>query len=538
MELADLTPAERRIWQAFPLGEPVDFRQASGEVPQRGDSWGPERTVRAKVLRTLLLSSAAEEGEIAALRLTGARISGSLNLQYGNVENAVRLWGCHFDHAPILYGAQFRQLNLSESYLPALVAATVRVDGVLRFTDCRIPGRIQLGGAKISGALFLDRAHLGVEEGDHDGESVLELNHATIDDDVWAPGLVAYGQVRLAGATIAGVVNLDDAELNNAGGTALDAKNITVGSDLRAMRLRCHGLFSLEGGQISGRLDLENAELANAPHHALNATSLTIGTDLNAARLTAHGLVKLTAAKITGQLDLRGSRLSNPGHVALGASRCEAEELAFWDAERISGEVYLRYARFNVIHADPNIWPGSVRLTGLTYETLEPRMPATERLELLKREVNGFVPHAYEQLAATYQRVGDDADARTVLLAKQRRNRAALPWYAKAWGYLQDATVGYGYRPMRAAAWLLALLALSAIAFGLHHPLRMETGKGPTFNPVIYSLDLLLPIIDFGQEKAFNPRGWYQWLSYLLIAAGWILATTIAAGITRALSRQ
>ncbi|MEV3932480.1 MULTISPECIES: hypothetical protein [unclassified Streptomyces] len=41
-----------------------------------------------------------------------------------------------------------------------------------------------------------------------------------------------------------------------------------------------------------------------------------------------------------------------------------------------------------------------------------------------------------------------------------------------------------------------------------------------------------------GQEKAFNPLGWYQWLSYLLIVTGWLLATTIAAGITRSVSRQ
>ncbi|HEY7488690.1 MAG TPA: DUF6596 domain-containing protein [Streptosporangiaceae bacterium] len=35
-----------------------------------------------------------------------------------------------------------------------------------------------------------------------------------------------------------------------------------------------------------------------------------------------------------------------------------------------------------------------------------------------------------------------------------------------------------------------------------------------------------------------NPAGFFQWLSYGLIAAGWILATTIATGLTRAVSRQ
>ena len=73
---------------------------------------------------------------------------------------------------------------------------------------------------------------------------------------------------------------------------------------------------------------------------------------------------------------------------------------------------------------------------------------------------------------------------------------------------------------------------------GLHHPHPVEPGKAPTFNAIIYALDLLRPIIDFGQEKAFNPHGGYQRLVYLLIAAGWILATTVIAGITWSVSRQ
>lgn len=137
-----------------------------------------------------------------------------------------------------------------------------------------------------------------------------------------------------------------------------------------------------------------------------------------------------------------------------------------------------------------------------------------------------------EQFEALVAAVG------VVQLAKQRRHRRTLPWYAKLWGYLQDSTVGYGFRPMRAAAWLLALQLLGTTAYGLQHPQPLNKNEAPDFNAVFYTLDPLLPIIDFGQERAYTPHGWYQWLSYLLIATGWILATTIAAGVTRAISRQ
>jgi hypothetical protein len=77
MKVADLTPAERRVWRAFPRGGEVDFRPDGEVEPADGDDgdWGPARTVRADVLRALLLGGAPEPGQVAALRLVGARIT-------------------------------------------------------------------------------------------------------------------------------------------------------------------------------------------------------------------------------------------------------------------------------------------------------------------------------------------------------------------------------------------------------------------------------------------------------------------------------
>ena len=47
------------------------------------------------------------------------------------------------------------------------------------------------------------------------------------------------------------------------------------------------------------------------------------------------------------------------------------------------------------------------------------------------------------------------------------------------------------------------------------------------------------PTPDLGQRKAYVPAArMVQWPMYGLIVVGWILATTIAAAITRALRRQ
>ena len=81
------------------------------------------------------------------------------------------------------------------------------------------------------------------------------------------------------------------------------------------------------------------------------------------------------------------------------------------------------------------------------------------------------------------------------------------------------------------------LLVTGTIVFQAAPPPPQQHGAGPHFNAVIYTLDLLLPIVNLGQKNAFNPTGAEQWLSYALMAAGWILATTIAAGVARVLRR-
>ena len=90
----------------------------------------------------------------------------------------------------------------------------------------------------------------------------------------------------------------------------------------------------------------------------------------------------------------------------------------------------------------------------------------------------------------------------------------------------------------RAVAWLVLLLAAGSITFARHRPPALVPGQAPHFNPVIYTLDLLLPVVDLGQKHAFNPGGAEQWFSYLLVAAGWVLVSTVAAGAARVLTRR
>ncbi len=161
------------------------------------------------------------------------------------------------------------------------------------------------------------------------------------------------------------------------------------------------------------------------------------------------------------------------------------------------------------------------------------------RVAWLRAATPEYSSEPYERLASALRASGEDSEAREVLLAKQRRRRETLTPAGRVWGWLQDVTVGYGYRPGRAAVWMGVLWALGAVYFSAHPapPAADSGGYAPHWSPALYALDLLLPVIDLGQDNAWRVSGAGQWVASSLTLLGWMLATTAAAGASRLLRR-
>ncbi|GAA3840383.1 oxidoreductase [Sphaerisporangium flaviroseum] len=683
LELEGLSEAERRVWEAFPAGREVSFMtgRAQDDLPMNGGGWGSDRTVRASVIAAMLLGDEAPVAHrIPALRISGVRVTGRLELAYSTVRHSARLSYCHFDEEPSLYWARCTQLNFRGSWMPGLSCSNAQIEGHLRLEECLMTGPLRLRGTHVVGGLMLTGAHLTGPRGValygerlHVGRDLsagggftaageVRLLNATVEGTTYLDGaritcpkkaalvldsMITEGGVYCRGARIVGQVSarharftgpviLSGSVLSNPGGRALRATRLTADGGMHldygftaegAVRLTrsrigrqlsfnkaklihpdgealqaedltvdgtltCNGLssrgtlymphahitgsagfvgavlstpggvalqangmtvdgsltctdgFRTEGetdltdARIGKGLDMSGAHLGNPDGVALDAAGVTVGGGMLCHRgFTAEGETVLVGARIGRHLRFSEARLSAPGGNALRAPQMEAREVILQPRATIEGIVDLRHARIGVIRDDPETWP-VIRQDGLSYEALDPDLPANRRLRWLAADPDGYLPQPYEQLAGTYRRLGNETDARTVLLAKHRKRRTTLPLYARSWGLLQDWTVGYGYRPARAGFWLLTLLVAGAAVFTVNGPPPVEAGKGPAFNAVMYALDLLLPLIDFGQEKAFQPSGGGQWVAYGLIVTGWVLATTIAAGITRALSRQ
>jgi hypothetical protein len=481
VEELDLTEAESRIWDAYPTGGKVVLGA------ERPDDPDPGRTVRAEVISRLLLGAQERRpGCVPAVRLRGAHITGRLDVSGGTVECELRLEHCVLDEMPDFSNAQTRQLRLSDCRMPGFDGGGLRVDGYLSLSGSRIDGTVRLPRAQVSGGLRMNGARVSVSD---PGLWALFSGGLVVDAGAFLRDAEFTGGVRLVGARMNGGLFMEGTALRNPGRRALDAQNIIVE---------------------------DAAELSHG--------------------FTAEGKVRLRNAQVHGVLSFdRAGPMRNPGAMCLHLSHMQVDELILTPSAPIEGIVSLAYSKVGVLLDNPDRWPERLRLQGLTYESLRGG-GVTRRIDWVGRDVEGFRPQPYEQLAAWYRRDGNDHLARRALLHKQRARRASQPPHTRAWGALLDVTVGYGYRPWLAATWLGALLTAGTVVFGLipPHPLK-QPAERPDFHSLIYTLDLLIPFGAFGQREVWNPDGWTQWLAYGLIASGWILATALIAGATRVL---
>ena len=280
-------------------------------------------------------------------------------------------------------------------------------------------------------------------------------------------------------------------------------------------------------------MSLENE---NGP--ALNAYRLTVDQDMHCRDISVTGGIDLRRARVRGRLDLTGATLANSRGLALDLEAAEAAELRLLPRQAPDSGVDLSDARIGTLRDDPVTWPAELHLQGFTYDKFgSEEVGVRQRLQWLARHKGGYVPQVYDQLASTYGRAGDEKATRKVAVAKQRRRRRAYSPLSWLW-YL---TVGYGYRPWLAGAWVIALTALGTVVFSRAYPAHMIAIRDhpPAFHAIGYSLDLLLPVIGLGQKSAWQPQGSaLQYWSWTFNAAGWVLTTAVIAGLTGIIKRD
>nr|WP_245572555.1 hypothetical protein [Actinokineospora enzanensis] len=510
----------------------------------------------------------------------------------------VNLSGARIGGDAVFSGAQLRDARAGDGQVlvtprgsvedhHVLDADRLRVDGDVKLdAGFTADGSVGLRGAQIGGHLLLSGATIGpraalpaLVRAFAAGESVDRVPVALVADGVEVRGDVeargsrlgridsdgdvrtafrAYGQVRLVDAYVHGSAGLSRARLRGPGIDVLFADRLRVGGTLFLRKVRASGSIRLQNAHIGSSLDCSGAHLTKprlrpngSIKPSLDARVATVGKDLLCSYgFRAIGGVRVRLVEVGKMATFEGARLggrSRPGQAVadkvLSAYGLTAQELVLRFPERRPpiGMVILTRASVVSVIDGAGLWAarGGVELEDFTFTALAavPEVSVRTRLAWLRAVQPDFAPGPYERLAAVYSDGGQEELAQKVNLERQRRRYAELHWAGRLWGRLQDVTVGYGYRPWLAMVWLALFWLLGTLWFGGHVMEKLDADTNPVWNPPLLATDLLLPIIDLGQDNKWRMVGASQWISGGLIAVGWILATTAAAGATRVLKR-
>jgi hypothetical protein len=553
------------------MGDPIALPQSFAEMPiaVRANMGG--EFIRQAILGELALPTDSPlRLNSRGAYLKDVNVTGGLDLSAAKFDRPIVFEDCAIDGL----------IDLSSASLESLVLRGCQATGV------------KARGAKIGGDLIFDRGSLD-NPGHYafDGESICIGGSLLFIND-----FVANGAVSIAFGTIAGRVVCNGTFRNPARivdsvnwfvpvHSALNGFGVKIGRSLAfSTRTNAGGTFRAEGFVV----------FANA--------AITDGVYLVSGSFTS-GVRNAPPAPLEAVGDT-ASRFAIQAGSGLSLHNVQTGELLLTGLERFEGLLSLRAAVVRTIAEDGTLWrdptTGRVRrgvaleLDGFRYEAFTNSMVAATdvgwptRLEWLKAQLpahlgNEFRSQPFTQCAEALRRMGDSHGANMILFERERIRLSAghVTWWEKIAGNAKGIFAGHGYKSYYAVIWALGVWLLGGVVFGIadrlgqmrpasEHVIVEEsyqrTGHIPRdyepLKPLLYSADILLPIVDIGQEKFWLPRdpgeqapdaarrfpklprlltdaldrlfgGWLpKGFYYFEIAMGWVLVTIALAGFS------
>ncbi|MFT4396205.1 hypothetical protein ACLTEW_14855 [Gordonia lacunae] len=496
-----------------------------------------------------------------AIRADHARIDGSMHLNLATIaRGAVFLHGADIECALNMHGIN---VDLQRSSAIAIAADAARIGGNIDASSAEVNGALVFEAARIGGRVRLG----GKWRSSYRGGSIV-FERATLASITVSDKLECETTFTLAESTVHGNLQLNDSTIGTPDGKSLDLAGAQVFGDVSVQRSVLKGTCDATRVDIKGDFRLADAKLDGTPAQKASrgsavdqkrggrwrGTSLRLNGghvvgDIDLRGAVVAETVDLSSAIVDHTVDLQNAELAVSDGVCLNTSNAQLSRLDVRLKSRPTSGVNLQNSRIDILIDNQNSWPpsGELNIEGLQYRRLESTLSSEERLKWLECALDPFSPQPYDQLASMYKAKGNTEGEREVRLHAIKRSYASRGLLQQTWGQLQNATVGYGYRPFRALFWAVGMWLLGSIWFA-YGPLSCSQTQAetpglcpvnaaihPTWNPVLLSMDLLSPFSAFGQEGAWHMNGFSIVVGMTLTLAGWILLTTIAAAFGRAL---
>jgi hypothetical protein len=528
-----LTPQELRLIHCAAKGEtwePEDFPEFGPPTATQDAA----RTIRATIVRCLLVGDTwpgrDKSWPVSAkgLTATGAKIDSFLDLNGARIDRTAWLHRCTFTDTILLMDADCATFSLK--------------------------GSILLGG--------------------------LHTSRANVRGSLRLSELISHSEVNLRSSVVQNQLDCSGGQFENTEGCALDGNAITVGKDLFLReRFSAKGEVNLGGANIEGQLDCAGGRFKNPGGEALNADSMTVGADVFLRDgFSAEGKVNFERATIEGNVRCQASTFDNVGGDAINLTPAKIGGGLFFGELKSSeggirgleGRLVLDHTTCRTFSDDRDSWPnaGGLVLDGFAYERFQncstDSAVRREWLELQSEEhlKKTFRPQPWTQAIKVLRDMGHEEDARDLAIAREltRLTSDGTKGLQKLWLRLQRRTTGFGYRPRYALYWSFLFFALGWLTFATAanlgymaprdgnvvtylaaHPGAKLPEHFTRFNAPIYALDNYLPIIELGQDQAWEPSDvqsgyrratddpWYKEMVRLLLGHDWSVTSTAAA---------
>jgi hypothetical protein len=324
------------------------------------EDWGPERTIRAEVLRHLLVDAEWPVHD-KGVEIRRARISGPLDLEGATVRWPLWLEHCYLDaSAPVaLDSATVPWLAFLGCRLAGISATTLVVTKGLSLNRSTLTGPVLLSNANITGGLRCHGTELTGEDSDGyalNGTQMTVTGGVSFTDSrsgYYTHPFTAAGAIKLDDADISGGLNCEGARLDgkDRDGFALVGFRMKVAGAMSLMRVRVSGAIGLVDADVTGALSCAGARISG--HNEAQTSLLGDGIKVSSGAYLDRGFqvggaVRLLDAIITGQLSFRAASISgkDPDGVSLTADRAT-----------VSGGVWL---------SDGFTAAGAIRLSGVS----------------------------------------------------------------------------------------------------------------------------------------------------------------------------
>lgn len=364
---------------------------------------------------------------------------------------------------------------------------------------------------------------LGGCEGCRPPETGVQVRGAWIDGDndksdettgLDLAGATLLGDLALLQCQIPDPIILYSSKVNN---VFLNDSNLQA--SISADRLEANDSVSLLGAKVASEVRLVGERLGgdltcigaelNSDKIALNCDAIQVDGSVFLRKATIAGEIKLMGAQVGGELSCIGAELRAKGS-ALSCIRASIVGTFFLrEGTKVSGCIDLTGASMGAINDDTSCWPPEFLLNLCRFEAFLGRSPTDAKSRLRWLAVQNpekygldFWPDPYEQCAKVLSEMGYTADARAILIEKERlqrkarrarvekelqtarNDRAKAPEVAglrlytdrvighwlhlaglNVWDAILGAVVGYGRKPQNAAYWALSMLLIGWIVF-------------------------------------------------------------------------